>query len=246
MPKSKKQKGINQFLYYLSLFLLGIIFAIFLTPIYCPEKFCFSSIDYAIFVGGLAGPLAALVGFIYVYLTFLGQQNQINDQRERLDREEASKEFSEYLNLWNEFRGKVVYSWNKQKGSKGFDSFWENVKDSVQSDSKSQNFDINNPEGFSQSLRHHLTESAFNKGSGQYEDFLRMVYPLLEIAERGQLGNRLKYLENLLSDGEKAILVYSATFLDPKDFAITLFKAGFCKSLPDNYLISKEHKKLLF
>lgn len=99
MDGSKGQTGKKPFLYYLSLFLLGIIIAVFLTPLYIPDKFCFSSIDYAIFVGGLAGPLTALVGFIFVYLTFLGQQKQINDQRERLNREEASREFSEYLNL---------------------------------------------------------------------------------------------------------------------------------------------------
>lgn len=106
--------------------------------------------------------------------------------------------------------------------------------------------DIKNHDFIKRSLKLHLTTSSFNKVTGQYETFLRMVYPLLDIAEKGSLENKLNYLENLLSDGEKAILVYSATFLDQKDFAITLFKAGFCKSLPDDYLIAIEHKKLLF
>src|SRR5690606_40425959 len=72
----------------------------------------------------------------------------------------------------------------------------------------------------SSDLKHHLTTSDFNKKTGQYEDFLRMVYPLLEIAERGNLESRLKYLENLLSNGEKAILIYSASFIDKKEFAM--------------------------
>jgi len=247
MEKSNRRTGINHFLYNLSLVLLGIILAIFLTPIYYPAKFCFASIDYAIFVGGLAGPLTALVGFIFVYLTFLGQQKQINDQRERLNREEASKEFVEYLNLWNEFRSKVIYNWDGQSGSKAFDSYWKNVRKAVITDSnKDLGFDIKIPDHIKSSLIIHLTTSSFNKKTGQYETFLRMIYPLLEIAERGKLDNKLKYLENLLSDGEKAILVYSASFLDKKDFAINLFKAGFCKSLPDDYLISKYHKNLIF
>jgi hypothetical protein len=229
-----------------SWFLLGIILVIFLVPIISPDKFCFNSSEYASFVGGLAGPLASLVGFIYVYLTFLGQQRQLDEQRERLNRDEASKEFAEYLNLWNEFRSKVVYTWNKQSGSKAFDSYWSNVRGSVKSNSQTEGFNINDPEAFKSSLKKHLTKSTFNKESGQYEDFLRMIYPLLEIAERGKLENRLKYLENLLSNGEKAILVYSATFLDEKEFMKNLFKSGFCKSIPNDYLISSEHRNLIF
>jgi hypothetical protein len=226
--------------------LLGIITAIFFVPVIIPDQFYFASLDYAIFVGGLAGPLASLVGFIYVYLTFLGQQEQLDEQRKRLDREEASKEFAEYLNLWNEFRSKVTYSWNKQSGSKAFDTYWANVKGSVRSDSKTEGFNISDPKSFSSSLKRHLTTSTFNKETGQYETFLRMVYPLLEIVEKGKLESRIKYLENLLSEGEKAILVYSATFLDKKDFATKLFKSGFCEKLDDKHLISNDHRKLIF
>lgn len=216
---------------------------------YFGNIFCssfFTSIEYATFVGGLAGPIAALVGFIYVYLTFLGQQRQLDEQRERLEREEASKEFSEYLNLWNEFRSKVKYSYDGKTGSSAFDSYWWWVSGSVRNDSKSKGFDISKPAEFKGSLKHHLTTSSFNKETGQYEVFLRMIYPLLEIAERGDLKSRLNYLENLLSDGEKAILVYSATFLDNKDFAIKLFNSGFCEKLDDNHLISKDHRNLIF
>lgn len=228
------------------LFLLGIIAAVFFVPFLLPEKFCFASLDYAVFVGGLAGPLASLVGFIYVYLTFLGQQKQLDEQRNRLDREEASKEFAEYLNLWNEFRSKVKYSYDGKTGSLAFDSYWWWVNRSVINDSKSQGFDISKPEEFKGSLENHLTTSSFNKETGQYETFLRMIYPLLEIAERGELKSRLNYLENLLSDGEKAILVYSATFLDHNDFAMKLFKSGFCRKLDDKHLISKDHRSLIF
>ena len=226
-----KLSGQERLLKSISWVLLGIIVAVFFVPVFLPSNFCFGSIDYAIYVGGIAGPLAALVGFIYVYLTFLGQQRQLDNQRERLDRDEASKEFSEYLNLWNEFRAKVTYTWDKKSGSKAFDSYWANVKSSVKNDSKNQEFNISDPKAFKDSLKAHLTTSSFNKATGQYETFLRMVYPLLEIAERGKLESRLKYLENQLSEGEKAILVYSATFLDDKEFAVKLFKSGFCKSL---------------
>lgn len=226
--------------------LIGVIIIVFLVPFLLPEKFCFASPDYATYVGGLAGPLASLVGFFYVYLTFLGQQRQIDEQRKRLEREEASKEFAEYLNLWNEFRAKVTYTWDKKSGSKAFDSYWANVSKSVVNDSKSQGFDILDPKAFKSSLKEHLMTSSFNKATGQYETFLRMVYPLLEIAQGGKLDNKLNYLENLLSDGEKAILVYSATFLDQKDFAIKLFKSGFCEKLDDKHLISPDHRNMIF
>lgn len=247
MIKSQNQSGTESIIKGFAWVLIGIIGAIFLAPVISPDKFCFNSIEYASFVGGLAGPLAGLVGFIYVYLTFLGQQRQLDDQRLRLDKEEASKEFAEYLNLWNEFRSKVKYVYDSKVGSNAFDSYWGNVSKAVKSDSgKDKGFDINDPVGFKDSLLHHLTSSSFNKETGQYETFLRMVYPLLEIAARGKLESRIKYLENLLSEGEKAILVYSATFLDKKDFAIKLFKSGFCEKLDDKDLISSDHRKLIF
>jgi flagellar basal body-associated protein FliL len=97
--------------------LLLVILFIFLIPLCFPQKFCFNSIEYATYVGGLAGPLAAIVGFIYIYLTFLGQQRQLDEQRKRLDKEKlqkeiekASKEFAEYLTIWIEIRSKVTYT----------------------------------------------------------------------------------------------------------------------------------------
>lgn len=190
--------------------------------------------------------MASLVGFIYVYLTFVGQQRQLDEQRERFNHEEASKEFSEYFNLWIEFRAKATYLGIKLSGTKAFDTYWINVKGSVQSDSKTEGFDISDPNAFSSSLKRHLTTSSFNKETGQYETFLKLIYPLLEMAEKGKLESKLKYLENLLSDGEKAVLVYSATFLDKKDFAIKLFKSGFCEKMEDKNLISPDHRKLIF
>lgn len=246
MENKVKTSNQEKWLTSISWGLIGVILIVFLVPFLLPEKFCFASLDYAGFVGGLAGPLAALVGFIYVYLTFLGQQRQLDEQRERLDREEASKEFAEYLNLWNDFRSKVKYSYDGKIGSFAFDSYWWWVRKSVIDDSKSQGFDISKPEEFKGRLGHHLTTSSFNKETGQYEVFLRMIYPLLEIAERGDLKSRLNYLENLLSDGEKAILIYSATFLDHKDFAMKLFKSGFCEKMDDKNLISADHRKLIF
>lgn len=117
-----------------SWFLLGLILVIFLTPIFLPNQYCFASIDYVIYVGGLAGPLAVLVGFIYVYLTFLGQQRQLDEQRKRLDRDDALKEFTDYFNTWNEFRSNVKYSWNGKTGSQAFDSYWLNVRKAVRGD----------------------------------------------------------------------------------------------------------------
>lgn len=246
MEKSADHGRQDSLLKSISWVLVGIIVIVFLVPFLLPARFCFASIEYATFVGGLAGPLASLVGFIYVYLTFLGQQRQLDDQKKRLDKEDAAKEFAEYLNLWNEFRSKVKYSYNGKTGSNAFDSYWSNVRGSVLSDSKTIGFDILEPDSFNGSLKRHLKSSSFNKETGQYEIFLRMIYPLLEIAERGGLEGRLRYLENLLGNGEKAILVYSATFLDKKDFALRLFKSGFCQKLEDKHLIAKEHRNLIF
>lgn len=227
--------------------LLVIITAIFLVPFLVPDKFCFASLDYATFVGGLAGPLASLVGFIYVYLTFLGQQEQLDEQRKRLDREDAFKEFTDFFNTWNEFRSNVKYSWNGKTGTQAFDSYWLNVRKAVRGDSngKSHFWELGKEDNFVKSLIHHLQSSKFNS-DGQYEDFVRMIYPLIEISGKKGLENKLKYLEGTLSKGEKAILIYSATFIDENQSTIMLLKSGFCDNIPDQYLITSDHRELIF
>lgn len=252
MTEQKKNHGNNNFIKGIAWLLLGIIFSVFLVPILLPERFCFVSIDYALYVGGLAGPLAALVGFIYVYLTFLGQQRQLDEQRKRLDKEEtqkqreqASKEFAEYLTIWINIRSKIKYS-SGATGEKAFEDWWTNVKVSVQSDLKSSQSVMLDPKKLSESLAGHFYSKGFNGSNDQYDNFLRVIYLLIEIAEQNDFQDRVKILESFLTRSEKAILVYSATFIDKNESAINLFKSGFCKSIPDNYLISPEHRGLIF
>lgn len=247
MAKEKELSTNEGILKGLAWLLLGLIISIFLVPLYQPESFCFASVDYAIYVGGIAGPLAALVGFIYVYLTFLGQQRQLDEQKKRLDREDALKEFTDYFNTWNEFRSNVKYSWNGKTGTQAFDSYWLNVRKAVRGDAngKIHFWDLGQKDNFVESLILHLQMSKFNSG-GQYDDFVRMIYPLIEISGKNGLENKLKYLEGTLSKGEKAILIYSASFIDKNQSAINLFKSGFCKNITDDYLISKEHRILIF
>lgn len=242
----------ENFLKGFALVLLGIIIVVFLVPLLLPEKFCFASSEYSTYVGGLAGPLASLVGFIYVYLTFLGQQRQIDEQRERLDKEEvqkqkeqASKEFAEYLTIWIEIRSKIKYS-SGGIGEQAFEDWWTNVKVSVQRDLKSSLSDMLNPNKLSESLGKHFYSKGFNGKNDQYDNFLRVIYLLLEIAEKNGFQDRVKILESFMSRSEKAILIYSATLIDKNQSAINLFKSGFCKSIPNEYLISPDHRKLIF
>ncbi|MCE7057417.1 hypothetical protein LZF95_22235 [Algoriphagus sp. AGSA1] len=252
MAEKKKKQGNNSFLKGIAWLLLGIIVSIFLVPLFLPERFCFASIDYATFVGGLAGPLAALVGFIYVYLTFLGQQRQLDEQRERLDKEDfikqsenASKQFSEYLTIWIDIRSKIQYS-TGSIGDQAFDDWWGNVKGAVQKGLVSIGEDVNNPVALTKSLKRHFYSKGFNGKNDQYDNFLRVIYLLFEIAEQNDFQDRVNILESFMTRAEKAILVYSATFIDQNKSAIKLFKSGFCQSLPDDYLISPDHKKMIF
>lgn len=247
MEKVDQPTSQERLLKSVSWFLLGIIFVIFLVPLILPDSFCFASTKYATFVGGLAGPLATLIGFIYVYLTFLGQQRQLDEQRRRLDRDDALKEFTDYFNTWNEFRSNVKYSWDGKTGSRAFDSYWLNVRKAVKDDANGKNhfWDLDHKDNFVDSLIHHLQTSKFNS-DGQYDDFLRMIYPLIKISGKPGIENKLKYLEGTLSKGEKAVLVYSATLIDQNEPSINLFKQGFCENIPDSNLILPEHRNLIF
>lgn len=247
MKQEVKLSGQERLLKSISWVLIGVIIIVFFVPFLRSEKFCFTSIEYATFVGGLAGPLATLVGFIYVYLTFLGQQRQLDEQRMRLDRDDALKEFTDYFNTWNEFRSNVRYSWDGKTGSQAFDSYWLNVRKAVRGDANGKNhfWDLNQKDNFVDSLKHHLQKSKFNS-NGQYDDFVRMIYPLIEISGKKGLENKLKYLEGTLSKGEKAILIYSATFIDENHSTILQLKSGFCENIPDQYLIASDHRNLIF
>lgn len=191
-------------------FLLGVIVVVFLVPFLLPTRFCFASVEYATFVGGLAGPLASLVGFIYVYLTFLGQQRQLDEQRERLNREDASKSFDLYFGVWMDFRAKVSYS-EGGVGNKAFKQWWKNVSIAVNKGLGAIGADIREPAEISKSLVRHFHSKGFNGEDDQYDNYMRLIYALVEIAEQNSLQERINILESLMSREEKAILLYSAT-----------------------------------
>ena len=235
-----------------SWFLLGIILVIFLVPLISPDKFCFNSGEYASFVGGLAGPLASLVGFIYVYLTFLGQQRQLDEQRERLNRDEANrlrdeaaKQFAEYLSIWIAIRSNVRYS-TGAIGEQAFDDWWGNVKKAAQNDLKTSQIDLSDSNKLSESLSKHFYSKGFNGKNDQYDNFLRVIYLMIEIAQKNDFQDRVKILESFMTRSEKAILIYSAIFIDKNESAIKLFKSGFCQTIPDEFLISPAHRNLIF
>lgn len=252
MENKAKTSNQEPLLKSISWVLIVVIVIVFFVPLLLPEKFCFASSEYSTYVGGLAGPLASLVGFIYVYLTFLGQQRQIDEQRERLDKEEvqkqkeqASKEFAEYLTIWIDIRSKIKYS-SGGTGEQAFEDWWTKVKEAVQKDLKSSLSDMLNPNKLSESLGVHFYSKGFNGKNDQYDNFLRVIYLLIEIAEKNDFRDRIKILESFMSRSEKAILIYSATLIDKNQSAINLFKSGFCKSIPNEYLISPDHRKLIF
>lgn len=245
MENQSKSSNPEKLLKSISWVLIGVIIIVFLVPFLLPTRFCFASIDYATFVGGLAGPLASLVGFIYVYLTFLGQQRQLDEQRERLGKEDAAKSFDMYFGVWMDFRAKVSYS-QGGVGNKAFKQWWKNVSIAVNKGLGAIGADIREPAEISKSLTRHFYSKGFNGEDDQYDNYMRLIYALVEIAEQNSLQERIKILESIMSREEKAILLYSATFIDENQSAIKLFKSGFCKSIPDEYLISPDHRNLIF
>src|SRR5690554_2480517 len=54
--------------------------------------------QYATFVGGTAGPMAALAGFLFIYLTFQHQQEQINRHELQFERQSFENTFFNLLN----------------------------------------------------------------------------------------------------------------------------------------------------
>jgi hypothetical protein len=120
------------------------------------------------------------------------------------------------------------------------------VTSAVQKGVASIGEDLNKPVPLTNSLKRHFYSKGFNGKNDQYDNFLRVIYLLLEIAEKNGFQDRVKIIESFMTRSEKAILIYSATFIDENQSAIRLFKSGFCKSLPDEYLISPDHRKLIF
>ncbi|MFC4874377.1 hypothetical protein [Negadavirga shengliensis] len=67
----------------------------------------YSLVEYGAFVGGVAGPIAALAGFLFVYLSFEGQQQQFHQTKTD---EMFFKLFDSYLKARNDtkFKNKIA------------------------------------------------------------------------------------------------------------------------------------------
>lgn len=57
----------------------------------------YTPIEYATFVGGTAGPLSALAGFLFVYIAFQGQQIQIEKQDQQFQLQSFENTFFQLL-----------------------------------------------------------------------------------------------------------------------------------------------------
>lgn len=77
------------------LFLIPIIAHLFWGCTYSPT-------EYATFVGGTAGPLAALAGFLFVYINFQQQQEQIKKHDEQFQNQFFDQTFFNLLDYYRE------------------------------------------------------------------------------------------------------------------------------------------------
>lgn len=78
---SKKQKiSLKDFVKFLAIIIALITLAVMLSWVSAVDGINFTWKDYAMIVGGIGGPLAALSGFFLLYLSFLNQQEQIVKQ----------------------------------------------------------------------------------------------------------------------------------------------------------------------
>ena len=77
------------------LFIIPIIAYLFWHYEYTPN-------EYATFVGGTAGPIAALAGFLFVYINFQQQQEQIKKHDEQFERQSFEYTFFNLLNYYRD------------------------------------------------------------------------------------------------------------------------------------------------
>jgi|GEM_PF-3146396 len=63
--------------------------------------------EYATFVGGTAGPMAALAGFLFIYLTFQHQQDQLTEQKEQFQQQSFESTFFKLLDLYIKERDSI-------------------------------------------------------------------------------------------------------------------------------------------
>src|SRR5690606_38392412 len=90
--------------------LAGAAVMMFLIPLflYCIIGMGFDIEKYAIFVGGTAGPLAALSGFLFIYISFQGQQYQIERQELQFRVQSFESTFFNLLHLHESVRNSLL------------------------------------------------------------------------------------------------------------------------------------------
>jgi hypothetical protein len=121
------KKVINPLLVGLSIFfavvgLVAVFYFIFSTPFndwsWQPNSSLFS--DYGSFIGGFAGSLFSLAGFVLLYLTLRAQQEDMNIQKRSAERDRFENRFFELLKIHKDNSNVIIQSIFESEDGIGF------------------------------------------------------------------------------------------------------------------------------
>lgn len=209
-----------------SLILIAIpLFIIGITPMFFPKILnllpeCFKSEHYLNFVGNFSVAAGSFIGFILLTLAYLQQEGK--HQHELLESERRKKdEFIErFINLFDNVRDKIQYG--RLSGEKGLIEFHKNVIIFLNKHTQ----DPKNMDDVKKTLVLAVDGSEFTKG-GSLNLYKRSLDNVINKIYESKSIDLIPFIENKLSDEEKALIFY-------------LYKFYFQKSLGFEYLIENE------
>jgi len=239
-----------------------VIIVVWLVGVY--KGWCIAEIGNII--GGLAGPLAGLAGFLYVYATFQQQHHHFKiDQNNQM--------FFRLLTSLNLIRDRMSYSNPIRNGESNQNrridrdfafkeikehlELWANDQNTGWPTLKKEDFDkrgndyeyVQYPRNFSfENAEKNQIEFLF-KAIGNEETlgaYLKSLLNIFRFCQKEELGGHLQILESHMGKHERVFLYYYCSFFLDTELVIYLKANKFLLSVSRKHLIHPNHERFLY
>jgi|SRR5690606_23259846 len=189
----------------------------FLLP-FCFYFICDISYDftqYATFVGGTAGPIAALAGFLFIYLTFQHQQEQLDRHDKQFERQSFENTFFTLLDYHKSaVPDATIGTINGMLSIESFrdylHQYHRHFMHHFEATQEENDFEVVSPKVPIEDFKMYIHDT-LREGQHQLRKMFRPLLSILLAIKDADIKDKDKYhdiLDSHVSEAEKSILFY--------------------------------------
>ncbi|GAB2491378.1 hypothetical protein GCM10027164_21190 [Algoriphagus taiwanensis] len=196
---------------------------------------CYKSDIYLSFIGNFSVAAGSFIGFILLTLAYLQQEKKHQQELQESERRKRDEFVERFIQLFENVRNKIQYG--RLSGERALAEFHKNILIFL----NEHTLNSENPDEVKKVLEKAIKGSSFTKG-GSLNLYKRSLDNVINRIYEAKSIDLIPFLENILSDEEKAIIFYLYKFYFVKSPSFEfLIENDFLASLNSTMLANPKH-----